>query len=376
MNKCKDNKLLISLIDKPYPPNHSFVDDMLSKQYPNDTGNRVILLLEKNPKHKKVIKHGKSIVLNVLPRRKGLRRILIPLVAHIYINLILSRYSCWKISYLVRNDPTMLVGVLLTKKRNQRVTYQNSFPHELFNKFSLKGLIAKIIIIKLLSKIDAVITVSEKGKERISNYGFKKDILTIPLCSNPHYSNIEIIDPLPDCLNFLYVGTHDENRRLEFCFNSILKAREYGVSLKIRSVGGNAEEVDRYKRLYPTGTIDFLPKVSRENLIEHYRWGDIGISLIPPLKIFYEASPTKFAEYLGAGLIVLANKEITFQKEMAERCKSIKIANFNQTSITKSVCEIWSSRDNLRFLQKSAKEFASKELNYRNYISDLESILW
>jgi len=98
--------------------------------------------------------------------------------------------------------------------------------------------------------------------------------------------------------------------------------------------------------------------------------------LIPPKPVYTESSPTKLAEYMAAGLVVLATKGIPLQEKIVLDSRAGELVFWDLNDITNTICQICNmSIEEVQIMQRSAKAFAKKTLNYQAYLKDFNSLI-
>lgn len=325
----KNKTVIVALLDKEWPPHHSFVTGMLAEVVARQPQYRVQLIVSRNeagavsPR-----KYGRTTALPLLFPRRGLGR---------FINLVMA---CWAILYLVkkaersgwrpvvfvRNDPVLLFAAALVRRKYQRLIFQSSFPHEETARPAIKRWIARGLYFCSRQAVDAITAVSPKGLERTSRLFPKAQagpyipLMADYICSNTTPLRRENRQNRP--LRFIYVGTHSKGRQLEVIIEALALAVASGASIEARFIGGNdadrarLENLESSQALIEKGFLTFDPPVARPAIPAKLAEADVGISIPPPLATNQEMSPTKLAEYFGAGLAVIAGKGIALQEDI------------------------------------------------------------
>ena len=62
----------------------------------------------------------------------------------------------------------------------------------------------------------------------------------------------------------------------------------------------------------------------------------MGISIIPPIKMYKEACPTKLIEYMSCKMAIIANDEIPFQQKLLKENIGYSVS-WNKNSIIKGL---------------------------------------
>lgn len=374
---------LICLLDKEYPPDHSFVTGMLADVLPREGGIRVQLLVgtpKKGPL--KPVRYHHTECMPVLPGlpRKGFQRVRAAVSAYKHTRKLIDQahQRGEKAVLFVRNDPLMLMVASLLRSKTGRLLFQSSFPFEEVHDSSMKRKIHRTFYKIAGRNVDGLLAVSPLGLERVKKLLPKVgDGLSIPLladlqksATNPVESKNDIHEPI----RFIYVGTHRTRRRLDVVLRGITASLDDGVNAQFVFVGGKPEEIQELRKVpgvyrwEKKGRIEFLGPVPRPELMELLKEYDVGVSIIPGLNIYKEASPTKTVEYMGAGLAVLASCEVSLQEEFVRRSGAGQLVHFDPESIRIGINNLAGSPEKLLTLKKQAQKFARDELQYGNYL--------
>lgn len=368
-------KKIIALLDKEYPPSHSFVDGMLATELPRETDIKVELIVS-GTVNDKVCRYKKAACLPLMYPRRGVDRFLNFFKAIVLLQKLIKKSRTDEIVLFVRNDPIYLLACSFVKQKNMKLIFQNSFPHENVSGHFLKRTIAKWMYKIGGSKVDSLLTVSPKGLERIQKIlphvqkgGY------IPLLSDVSIErdNFELKGK-DGKVKFIYIGDHSLPRKLEVVFRAIVKAYEKGLEAKFRFIGGKVDEIQRLRtvdgvqKLEESDALVFVSKISREKIWDELMNADIGLSLIPPDKHYVEASPTKLTEYMGVGLAVVASNGIDLQEEFVQKSGSGLLCDWDEEAIAECLLDICSRKNALKDMKQNGQRYAEEKLNYSNYV--------
>lgn len=362
-------KTLFSLIDKEYPAKHSFVDKILL----NKRNFKHYILAEKNSNNQIFYKKNTSIY-SILNKRFFLKRLANLFKIYFFIKKKTSKYKNKKTFFFVRNDPLYLLICNLLAKKNDKIIYMNSFPHENF--FLLKGLIFKLIIYFISHKKISLIGVSYLGMKRLKKYfkNIDKELI-IPLISNFKVKKLKIIKN--NKRTFIYSGSFSTQRKLNYIIESLIdfikQNSKKKIQIKFLFIGGAKKQINNIHQYFDKDKkilkkyFKFKEKINQSKLRQYYLNSHIGISLIPPNEIYKEACPSKFIEYLSFGLAIIANKEILFQKTIMKKNKIGKLVSWNKKEIIQAVDELCFSSKLIKFrgnsIKTNDKEFNPKHFN-------------
>ena len=181
--------------------------------------------------------------------------------------------------------------------------------------------------------------------------------------------------------SFIYVGSHSVQRQLETVLKGIVYAVEIGAKGQFVFVGASTQEEMRLSslkgvgNLKSEGVIVFERPVAREMIPVKLFKADVGLSIIPPVPIYQEASPTKLAEYMGAGLAVIASRGISMQDKFVSESEGGLLVDWNVKSIADGILTLCTDSERLVAMQYNAMSYAENYLKYEYYLSEFLEIL-
>jgi len=367
--------MLISILDIKYPPKESFVEGLLIRTLSNEMNVKQIIITARDDSYKKVHRKRQCIYLNILPQRKSIGRISGMVHLYFILRLIKKKYKQRTISLLVRNDPFYLLISVISINFGRDGTFLSSFPHEYSPVFVLKRFLARTIFLYVGKYIKRTITVSKIGEVRLARSGIRGKCLSVPMCVNrSDIVSLDYRDGIKsenNILKFIYIGTHINTRDLGLIFQVFIEAINNGLNLVLHTYGASEDEkkwIDEniIKNTY-SGKICVHGTLNRKELFKVMGQYDVGISLIPPLYIYMESTPTKLAEYFSQGLPVIANSEIPFQKKVISESHAGKIVKYDKTEIYSGIKWLYDNMDQLPTMKTNAIKYVHEKLIYENY---------
>lgn len=380
--------VMLALVDKAYPPEHSFIDGMLCSTELKKSGVEVRLLTSKSDAiHKSVLRYKNTITLPILRPRRGFSRFANIWTAYRLIADLSKRYKSKnkRIVIFVRNEPIYLLSAAIARRNVDGLVYQQSFPHEKSGYNIFKKSIAKLIFRITKNRVNSILAISPLGLERMRTYfGNDKAGDFIPLLNGS--------TDFDDCLfgndskvqypiKFVYTGTHAKNRKLEIILEAIKNLNIDPEKATFTFIGGKHEEVEYLrskadtKSLEQKGILQFQAPISRDELLKSLRLYDVGMCLIPPDPIYKEASPTKLAEYMGAGLAVLATKGIDLQEKYVLESDAGLTVNWNRSEIEKAIADFLNLEKSLERFKLNARVYAQDNLTYKKHIRIMNKLV-
>jgi len=225
--------------------------------------------------------------------------------------------------------------------------------------------------------IDAITAVSPEGLIRVARLIPTAKVQEyIPLlCDFPVDETVTIQPHLcSQGLNLVYVGAHTDGRELETVLRGIVGAVRSGSKITAYFVGGTKAEIARLiegsdsAELVSRSTIVFIERLARSEIPKMLSQMDVGLSIIPPKDVYYEASPTKIAEYFGAGLAVIASYGIPMQEKFVEDSRGGILIQWGEESITRAILALSEHHEKVDCMKTCAKAYAVNHLQYKNYL--------
>lgn len=369
------NNVLISLLDKSFPPAHSFVDGVLSGSVVDKCGIKSYLLVSRGVSNKKVLKYNCSICLPVLYERRGLLRFLNFFISLYYVLLLIRRTKGkTRICLFVRNDPIYLFSASCLKRLFSRLVFQSSFPHEEASNSFFKRFVAKLIYKVSNRFVDVYTAVSPLGLERLSKiFTHSKRGGYIPLLSD-FVDNANSFSPskVGPVVKFVYIGTHAPERRIDIILKAAYLAIKCNKNIKFDFYGAKESEIsslledENINYLAENGFLSIHPPVERLMIPNILVESDVGISLPPPTYLNKEMSPTKLTEYIGSGLAVIANKGIQLQEFFVNDSASGILVDWEVESIAEGFAFLASNSELVEGFKSSSRLYSGK-LSYQNY---------
>lgn len=376
------NKFLCFL-DKQNPPSHSFVDGFLSQSLAKEKKFSVELYVSNTKKGSTApYRYFSAVCIAALYPRRMLGRLLnLPLCLYIiYRRSGRLKKKGSKVTVFVRNDPVFLLAASFLRYKYDCLIYQSSFPHEEYSDNIFKRYFAKSLIKAAGRNVDSILGVSPLGVQRIKKLiPSAKKSCYIPLLPDSSFFLKEEPSPTSnDVLTFIYIGSHNEKRGMDVVIGAVVEACKSRDDLQFIFLGGSEDEISILKNI--PGVVDlvekkiiyFEGKVDRSLVPSYLRKADVGLCLIPPDPIYYEASPTKLAEYMGMGLSVIASKGIPLQEEFIKNSKSGVVIDFDILEIEDALVSLESEIvDNMKY---NALAYSRSEMGYGNYVIDFKSL--
>lgn len=381
---------LICLLDKQYPPDHSFITGMLAKALPND-GQVRVYLLAMAPHSEPIgpVRYHGVVCLPMIPdfTRRGGSRVRAMLRARRLGSALVekTRSRGERTVLFVRNHPALFLVAASLRYKVDGFIFQSSHPLEKQHKSYFLGLAYRAVIGMCGWAVDGVLAVSALGLQRTQRL-FKCQTagLVVPLLSDlPSASTTEegIWGGGAQSVRFIYSGTHAARRRLEVVLEGIVEALDSGIDAMFVFLGGGPQEINALRqtpgvtRWEGAGGIRFFEPVPRSHIPRVLHGADVGLSLVPETSINREMSPTKLVEYMGARLAVLASFGVEQQEAFVKDSKAGLLVSFDSHSIARGISRMAANPEFLACCKVRAGKFSRKKLNYSNYVGPLKAML-
>lgn len=131
---------------------------------------------------------------------------------------------------------------------------------------------------------------------------------------------------------FLYTGSISKNRRVSVFVRSLIPVLKKYKTAKLVLIG-RGDELEDIKRITKKEKVEhkivYKGWLHKEEVPKYYKMSDIGISIPKPAPQNFVMSPCKLFEYLGSGLVVIANPEIPEQKRVISGSKGGVLIEWN-----------------------------------------------
>jgi glycosyltransferase involved in cell wall biosynthesis len=168
---------------------------------------------------------------------------------------------------------------------------------------------------------------------------------------------------------------------MEVVLRAVVRSMKGEIRARFRFIGTSREEearlrlVDGVEQLVENTLVQFHSPLPRNDIPAILADCDIGLSLIPPKAVYYESSPTKLAEYMGAGLAVLATRGIPMQERVVTEADCGLLVNWDEEAIALAIKKMAANPKLIRQYGEKAQVYAKKSLRYRCYLPQFRKLL-
>lgn len=386
MSRINSKTVVICLLDKEWPPQHSFVDGMLADELAKENNIIVRLFVSYNKNKVMPTRYGAAVCIPSLYKRRGILRFLNFWKVWKLINYQIHKENLRNnhIVLFVRNDPIYLLVASQLRKNVKRLVFQSSFPHEIYSGNKFKRQMAKFLYRLSRFSIDSITGVSPEAVARIRKlFGKNLPGVHIPLLSDlPIYPKLsELSDPVRIKPVFIYIGSHSKKREIETILTAIDLSIKRGANAKFLFIGANDQEqrslrnIPNVKKLLESGSLRIEHPVPRKEIPSILVECHVGICLIPPKPVYYESSPTKLAEYMGAGLAILANRGIPMQEKFIIESDGGILVDWDVNAIMEGILQLVTEKKLISRLGHNSKYYASHKLQYKEYLEKMKTLI-
>ena len=379
--------VVIALVDKAWPPRHSFVDGMLAGEAAREADIRLRLCVsfaradDIQPRRYK----SATCLPGLYPRRgSGRTRNLLAALKLLRYQIRREQGRGNRIVLFVRNDPIYLLAASLLRAQVDRLVFQSSFPHEEYSGHAIKRGVARLLYRLAGRGVDVVTGVSPEGVARAQRLCPAAEAGShIPLLADlpaPDQGLSRDINPDSGPV-FVYIGTHGPGREMETVLGSIVGAVAQGAVGRFRFIGASEEDEIRLRKvggienLIERGIVRFERPVPRHDIPRILADCDIGLSLIPPKPVYYESSPTKLAEYMGADLVVMASRGIPMQERFVMESNGGLLVDWDVVAIAEGILTLCADPAAINTYRQNAATYAGRSLQYRVYLPQFRQLL-
>ncbi|NJE11149.1 glycosyltransferase [Thermococcus sp. MAR1] len=170
----------------------------------------------------------------------------------------------------------------------------------------------------------------------------------------------------------LYSGSINKSRQVSKFVRALTPILKKYKNLKLLLVGDGDEIVELNQYLNSVGVKDqviLTGRIAFKEIPKYYWISDIGLSFIKPKEMYLVSSPCKLFEYLGSGLVVIANSEVPEQKRVMSSSKGGILMPWNnlEDSLIIVVEELAVSPKLRRKMSILGYRHVTKNRSFKNY---------
>ncbi|SED67692.1 Glycosyltransferase involved in cell wall bisynthesis [Tenacibaculum sp. MAR_2010_89] len=232
-------------------------------------------------------------------------------------------------------------------------------------------------------KLDSVIAISKYLEEFYIEKGVKTIKIPPLIDSNDEKWKHKLNKSKDNIIQVVYAGspfsleTKGQKDRLDQIVKLFIEFSKE-ISIKLNIIGVDKKTfIDFYKNFngeLKDDSIVFYGRVSHEEAIEKLKNSDFSIFLRENTLTNKAGFPTKFVEAITSGVPVLTNRSSNLSDFLIEGENGFWLDNTSIITLEDSLRKTL-FKDKYEFLQMREKKMNKKLFDFRNYISEFESIL-
>lgn len=363
---------IIFFIDRYYPTDHAFIEEVYSKILPRK-GYDVTIVARSKTQTRIEFKQWNDSKLILMPsKKKYLSDFKTLRKAHA---LMRANYQIVQ----VRNDPLFaliapsdkFVFQLSHLKAEQFLTEKK---RSLFS--IVKGGVDLLLRCIYMPRAKFIFPISDEMKKFLKDRYGVENSMAVPLgvsdikIDKPTITRIKNKYNLKNKTSFIYIGTLAKSRRLDVVLDAYYAAyHKSGGRLSILFLGDapNKKDVVYLKRRAEERSLPgvyFIDRVPRAHVPNYIAACDVGLSTTPINQVNNCMSPTKSLEYLNAGTPVLATR-IPDQEHIITESNSGIFCDFEPHDIAEKMIEFHHCEDRTSMGHRG-REYVRKKRNYES----------
>jgi glycosyltransferase involved in cell wall biosynthesis len=172
------------------------------------------------------------------------------------------------------------------------------------------------------------------------------------------------VDKYNGKFKLLYAGTLEKYQGIDLLLSSLKHLQ--GVDLILLVVGGEGEQIERYKamadELGVNGMVKFLGKVNPNDVEAYYQLADALIST----RIKGTNTPLKIYKYLMSGKPVIATRIWSHTQVLNDNIAVL--VEVDETDVAEKIKNIVEDREKLKEIQDNACQYVKDRFSYEEYL--------
>ena len=272
------------------------------------------------------------------------------------------------------HDPELVfAGILLKIFTKARVIYDvhEDVARQILSKYYLPGISRKLISIlfnwfeKLISrKFNCIITATPDIKENFKNHNVI-DIKNYMLVTSSEFSEKNTFPKNKNYYSLIYVGGLERIRGIKEIIQSLKFINpKYNVKLKIAGRFFDKRFEKEIESLTKGSEVEFLGRISFEEVIRELSNADIGLVCLHPLRRFLTSLPVKIFEYMSAGLPVIASDFPLWRETIEDNNCGLTVPPLNPREIAKAIEYLIEHPDNAKKFGENGRKAVFEQYNW------------
>ncbi len=398
--KKKSKKSILFIVDKIFPTDEIFVEEIYAKMIPS-RGYNVSFIIRKDKNIFSTPKkwHGNKIffVSNEM------------LTSNPFVRIFKLCHSAFQIYKVIKNDNfdivqirnwpwPLLIASKLKKNFDFKLVFQRSYPINALRRETIKKMtgITRILqtlrnnywhkkTINLMKYCDAIFPVSEEMKSVMAKEGVSKKLM-IPIpygCTDPPIIYTKEVDGLRKQYQLmnkeivLYFGASEPVRKIELLIDAFDKVYKKCNNSHLILLGGNSEEKKRLSSYVINKQMDsivtVIGKVPRKDLDKYISLSLFTLSILPPLDVYMVCTPGKLIDSLLNARPVVGNK-LPFQEKLINESKAGLCVDYNIDAISKAMIWMINNKHETIEMGKTGKSYIINNWSFNSLVDKMEKI--
>jgi len=178
--------------------------------------------------------------------------------------------------------------------------------------------------------------------------------------------------------SIIYLGLINKRRKLSFLIKVMKIVVEEIPSAKLIIVGDGDDRrtlQELSNKLKLENNIIFTGRVPYSMVPQYLSSAKIGVVPLPPTLYYKISSPLKLFEYMGAGLAVIANREIIEHEEALMATKGGKVPPYNEKQFASAIIELLKQEENIEVMGKNNISWVKNNRDYESLAKSIENNL-
>ena len=175
--------------------------------------------------------------------------------------------------------------------------------------------------------------------------------------------------------NIVYIGTLDSDRNMSFLIKCMRIVVNEINNAKLLILGKGEDEADLIKltsKLSLNENISFKGYIEYNQIPRYLKFCMIGVSPIPPKFYYRVSSPLKLFEYMGAGLAVVANREIIEHRKVLNESNGGILTSYDIKKFANSIIYLLKNPNLIKVMGNNNNNWVKNNRNYQVLANRLE----
>jgi glycosyltransferase involved in cell wall biosynthesis len=252
--------------------------------------------------------------------------------------------------------------------------------------YAIRGYFFKFVLYRILLRVaDHVFVQSEQMRRDVAAEGIPLDKMTaVPMGIKAR--NFATLDNRPRsripererC--FLYLGTLNRVRRLDFLVRVLARVRDSVADAKLYIIGrGDHPDdekllLDEAERMGVSAALIMVGQLPQADAFHYIREADVCVSPFYPTPVLNSASPTKLVEYMAMGKAVVANDHPE-QRLVIEQSGGGYCVPWDEDAFAGAIVRLLESPEEAMRMGQAGRTYALEQRSYHRIADEVEDVL-